>query len=103
VGGGLTAVQIKMDLNAGKDIKVGDAVTVGTAIVGVAVAVGVISTSSILVPAADVLGVAAALPNMYGLGKSKDGEDQFFVSHAYRAGPRVDADRRRQTRPSNRA
>lgn len=67
VGAGLTAIQIKIDLSAGKDIKVGDVITVGTAIpIGLAVAVGAISTGSILVPIAAITGVAAGISNLYG-------------------------------------
>jgi hypothetical protein len=66
VGAGLTAVQMKIDFDAGKDLKVGDYLNVGTGIVGVLVAVGVVSTSSILVPVAAIVGVAAGLSNLYG-------------------------------------
>ena len=67
LGAGLTAVQVKIDLDAGRDIKIGDVISIGTAIpVGIAVAVGVISTTSILVPVAVVAGLAAAALNIGG-------------------------------------
>jgi len=91
IGSLLTGIQITLDRNEGVDIKAGDLLSVGVGIpVALAVGVGLIGTSSILIPIATVATIVGAVANMNGVTLS----DFFAKIYEWQKGSPITAEDR---------